>query len=302
MAMITLDDLLGCLEVRQVRPGVWTAPNIEMDYPRIFGGQLLAQAVALGAATTEGKVVKSLSCLFPREGSTTQPLEFEVEETQTGRTFAVRRIRASQQGKTIFAALLSMHAPELESPFEHQDPAPAVGDPSEAANQDMTMIPWATRVVGGTDLRDGAAGPADYAFWTRVEDRLPGDDPAVHQALLAHATDLTIVGTVLLPVQGVSHADSYRSLHTAVTSHTVWFHRPFLIDEWCLIVQHSPTLARARGFGQGHAFDADGALVASFAQECMIRPIAAAQEAERMGRNSPEASQGAERGRGPSGP
>ena len=276
MALITLDDLLGCLEVRPLRPSVWTAPNIEMDYPRIFGGQLLAQAVALGAATTEGKVVKSLSCLFPREGSTTQPLEFGVEETQTGRTFAVRRIRASQQGKTIFAALLSMHAPELESPFEHQDPAPAVGDPSEAVNQDMTMIPWATRVVGDIDLRDGAAGPADYAFWTRVEDRLLGDGPAVHQALLAHATDLTIVGTVLLPVEGVSQADSYRSLHTAVTSHTVWFHRPFRLDEWCLIVQHSPTLARARGFGQGHAFDADGALVASFAQECMIRPIAAA--------------------------
>lgn len=276
MAVITLDDLLGSLEVHRLRPGVWTAPNIEMEYPRIFGGQLLAQAVALGAATTEGKVVKSMSCLFPREGSTTDPLEFEVEETQTGRTFAVRRIRAGQRGRTIFTALLSMHAPEPASAFEHQEPAPDAGRPSEAVEQDMSMIPWTTRVVGGTDLRDRTRAAARYAFWTRVEDRSLSDDPAVHQGLLAHATDLTIVGTVLLPVEGVSQADSYRTLHTAVTSHSVWFHRPFRIDEWCLIAQHSPTLVGARGFGQGHAFSTGGALVASFAQECMIRPIAAA--------------------------
>ena len=274
MAVITLDGLLGSLEVRRLRPGVWTAPNIEMEYPRIFGGQLLAQAVALGAATAEGKAVKSMSCLFPREGSTTDPLEFEVEETQTGRTFAVRRIRAGQRGRTIFTALLSMHAPEHASAFEHQAPAPDAGKPSEAVDQDMSMIPWTTRVVGGTDLRDRSTAPPRYAFWTRVEGRSLSDDPAVHQGLLAHATDLTVVGTVLLPVEGVSQADSYHTLHTAVTSHSVWFHRPFRIDEWCLIAQHSPTLAGARGFGQGHAFAADGALVASFAQECMIRPIA----------------------------
>ena len=275
MAVITLDDLLGCLEVQQLRPGVWTAPNIEMDYPRIFGGQLLAQAVALGAATTEGKVVKSMSCLFPREGSTTDPLEFEVEDTQTGRTFAVRRIRAGQRGRTIFTALLSMHTPEHTPAFEHQEPAPDAGHPSGAVDRDMSMIPWATRVVGGTDLRDPSAAPPRYAFWTRVEDRSLSDDPAVHQGLLAHATDLTIVGTVLLPVDGVSQADSYHTLHTAVTSHSVWFHRPFRIDEWCLLAQHAPTLAGARGFGQGHAFSTDGALVASFAQECMIRPTSA---------------------------
>ena len=276
MALIALDDLLGCLEVRQVGPGVWTAPNIEMDYPRVFGGQLLAQAVALGAATTENKTVKSLTCLFPREGSTTEPLEFDVEETQTGRTFAVRRIQAAQQGKTVFVAMLSMHAPDAETPpgFHHQAPVPDVGTPGDAAAQELTMIPWATRVVNNADLRDPAPVAADYAFWTRVEDRTLDDDPAVHQALLAHATDLTLVGTVLLPVAGVSQADSYRTLRTAVTSHSVWFHRPFRIDDWCLVHQHSPTLAGGRGFGHGHVFTDEGALAASFAQECMIRPIA----------------------------
>lgn len=271
MALVSIEAILGCLEVRPVRPGVWTAPNMEMDYPRIFGGQLLAQAIALGAATSEAMTVKSVACLFPREGSTGKPLEFEVEVTQTGRAFAARRIRAVQDAKTIFLAQLSMHADEPG--HCHQDPAPNLGGPADAGERDMNMIPWTTRVVGDVDLRDRAAGPADYAFWTRVSDRDLAGDATVHQALLAYATDLTVVGTVLRPIEGVSQADSRGSLHTAVTSHTMWFHRPFRIDEWCLVHQHSPTLARARGFGHGNVFDGAGALVAGFAQECMIRPI-----------------------------
>ena len=253
MALITLDDLLSCLQVRELRPGVWTAPSLEMDYPRVFGGQLLAQAVTLGAATTEGKTVKSLSCLFPREAR-----------------------RAGQQGKTVFVALVSMHVPEPETPpdLEHQDPAPETAKPGEAVDVDLNMIPWATRVVGGTDLRDRERGPADFAFWTRVLDRRLPDDLTVHQALLAHATDLTVVGTVLRPVEGISQADAGSKLHTAVTSHTMWFHRPFRIDDWCHVAQHSPTLAGGRGFGHGHAYSR-GALVASFGQECMIRPTVA---------------------------
>lgn len=274
MPLITLDQLLGCLEVRELRPGVWTAPSLEMDYPRVFGGQLLAQAVALGAATTEGKTVKSLSCLFPREARRTEPLEFEVEQTQTGRTFAVRRIRASQQHRTVFVALLSMHAPEPGTPpeLEHQDPVPAATGPGDAVDADLNMIPFQTRVVDGIDLRARQRGPADFAFWTRVSDRRLPDDLTVHQALLAHVTDLTVVGTVLRPVEGISQADAGERLHTAVTSHTMWFHRPFRIDEWCLVAQHSPTLAGGRGFGHGHAYSGDE-LVASFGQECMIRPI-----------------------------
>ena len=82
-----------------------------------------------------------------------------------------------------------------------------------------------------------------------------------------------MIGTSLRPVDGVSQADSTVTIHTAVTSHFMWFHRPFRIDDWCLIHQHSPTIARARGFGNGNVFDASGALVASFAQESMIRPL-----------------------------
>ena len=271
MPMVTLDSVLGCFAVEQTGPTTWTAPNVEMDYRRIFGGQLLAQAIALGTATAEGKSVRSLACLFPREGSMDEPLEFVVEETQSGRAFAARRISAAQNGKTFFVAQLSMHVDE-DGP-DHQDPIPEVGSAEDAVAEEMGMIPWETRVVGGTDLTDRSVGPADYAFWTRVSDTPLPDRREVHQGLLAYATDLTVIGTALRPIEGVSQADSTVSLHTAVTSHFMWFHRPFRIDDWCLVHQHSPVVAGARGFGHGNVFGSGGALVASFAQESMVRPL-----------------------------
>jgi acyl-CoA thioesterase-2 len=270
MPTVDLDSILGCLAVEQTGPTTWTAPNVEMDYRRIFGGQLLAQAIALGAATSEGKSVKSLSVLFPREGSMDEPLVFEVEESQTGRAFAARRISAAQNGKVFFLAQLSMHTDE-EGP-EHHDPMPDTGGPDAAIPEEMGMVPWTTRVVDGVDLADRSPQPADYAFWSKVEDRALPDDRTVHQGLLAYATDLTLIGTALRPLDGLSQADAHVTLHTAVTSHSMWFHRPFRIDDWCLIAQHAPSVAGARGFGHGHVFDASGALVASFAQESMIRP------------------------------
>ncbi|MEZ5168557.1 MAG: thioesterase family protein [Acidimicrobiales bacterium] len=272
MALVALDAILGCLAVEQTGPTTWTAPNIERDYRRIFGGQLLAQAIALGAATSDGKTVKSLSCLFPREGSLDEPLEFEVEETQSGRAFSARRISAAQQGKTFFVAQLSMHADE-HGGFEHQDVMPPVGTPDDATPEGSTMIAWDNRIVGGVDITDRAAAPADYSFWTRIGDRRLADDLTTHQAMLAYATDLNVIGTTLRPIDGVSVADAHVALHTAVTSHSMWFHRPFRIDDWCLVAQHSPSLAGARGFGHGSVFDAGGSLVASFAQESMIRPM-----------------------------
>ncbi|MGI9603073.1 MAG: acyl-CoA thioesterase [Acidimicrobiales bacterium] len=269
MALITLDDVLGCLAVEQVGETTWTAPNIDMDYRRIFGGQLLAQAVVLATATDPDKAVKSMSVLFPREGSLDEPLTFDVEATQSGRTFSARRITAAQNDKVFFVAQVSLHDP-TEMGLDHEDPPPDVGSPDDAQPEDMNMIPWENRVVGGVDLTDRSAAPADYAFWSRVP-ALADTTQSVHQALLAHATDLTVIGTALRPHAGYSQADSTVTLHTAVTSHQLWFHRPVRIDRWCLISQHSPITAGGRGFGVGHVHDDDGHLVASFAQESMVR-------------------------------
>jgi acyl-CoA thioesterase-2 len=276
VARISLDSLLAAIDVVEHAPGWWTAPHLELDYPRIFGGQLLAQAVAVAAASGEGKHVKSLSCLFPREGSTDQPLELRVERPHDGRTFATRRISAHQDNTTFFLADVSLHA--VEKGLHHQTmmaevPSPDRGGPETAIAADLSMIPWETRIVDGTDLADPTPGPASFAFWSRVSDRSLADSLSLHQALLAHATDLTAIGTALRPHAGYSQADAGTHLHTAVTSHSVWFHQPFRLDDWCLVTQQSPITTAGRGFALGHVFDHSGRLVASFAQESMIRVV-----------------------------
>lgn len=271
MATVNLASILRCMEVEQIGPTTWSAPNVEMDYRRVFGGQLLAQAIALATASAPGKTVRSLSCLFPREGSLDEPFTFEVEDCQTGKAFAARRISASHGDKVFFLAQVSMHVDEPGP--EHHDPMPDLGGPDEAVPVDLGMIPWPTRVVGAVDLGSRDVGPPDYAFWTRVDETPLGDDPVVHQGLLAYATDLTVIGTALRPVEGIGQADAHHSLHTAVTAHTMWFHRPFRVDDWCLVHQHVPVMAGARAFGSGLVHDSSGQVVAGFSQESMIRPV-----------------------------
>jgi len=270
MPTVERDGVLRCLAVERVDGDRWRAPNLEMDYRRIFGGQLLAQAIALAAASAEGKSVKSVSCLFPREGKLDEPFEFVVEETQTGRAFAARRVTAAHGDKVFFVAQVSLHVDEAG--LDHQDDRPDLGPPDAAEPVDLGMIPWPCRVVDGVDLADRTVGPAEYAFWTCLDADV-GDDETVHQALLAYATDLTVIGTALRPHDGVGQADAHVRIHTAVTGHTLWFHRPFRLDDWCLVAQQVPIATGARAFGQGHVWDGDGRLVASFAQESMIRPL-----------------------------
>ena len=117
------------------------------------------------------------------------------------------------------------------------------------------MVPWETRVVGGVDLADKAAAPARLDWWMRTPP--VGDELHLHQALLAHATDLTVIGTALRPFDGVSQADSTISLHTAVTTHTLWFHQPFRVDDWLQVAQQSPVVANGRAFGRGDVWAGD---------------------------------------------
>ena len=263
-----LDDLIACLSLTEVADGVVEGENLDIGYHRVFGGQILAQVLAAAAHASPEKSVKSLHILFPREGDTSKPMRYQVTKLQDGRTFGATGILATQDGKVIADALLSMHVDERGL---HRSDAPPKVDPPEAATAvDLGMVPWETRLIGGVDLADHVAGPARLDWWLRTP---PVDAPlAVHQALLAHATDLTLIGTALRPFEGISQADSTISLHTAVTSHTLWFHQPFRVDDWLLLTQHSPVVANGRSFGRGDVFAVDE-LVASFAQEAMVRQI-----------------------------
>jgi acyl-CoA thioesterase II len=263
-----LASLVACLDLTEVEPGVAEGENLDIGYHRVFGGQILAQVLTAATMASPQKSVKSLHVLFSREGDTAAPMRYRVERLQEGRTFGTTAVVASQDGKVIAAAVLSMHA--HEPGLHRSDPAPAVGPPQEAVATELGMVPWETRLVGGVDLTDRGAGEPRLDWWMRTPP--VGDDRHVHQALLAHATDLTLIGTALRPFEGVSQADSTVTLHTAVTSHTLWFHQPFRVDDWLLLTQHSPVVANGRSFGRGDVY-AGHELVASFAQEAMVRQI-----------------------------
>lgn len=268
MALITWEDTLGSLDVHEMGTDRYTAPNIPMEYRRVFGGQLLAQAIGVATAAVAGKAVKSIHAIFPSEGDLAQPVEYSVRRLQSGRSFAALALEGEQTGRgSILSASLSLHA--LEDGFSHQLEAPDVGGPDGAVATELSMIPWETRVVGGVDLEDREAGPPEYAFWMKTP--ALADDPALHQGLLAHATDLTAIGTALRPHAGVGESDAPERIQTAVTSHTLWFHRPLRVDHWLLVHQQSPVTAGARGFATGHVFTETGQLVASFAQESLVR-------------------------------
>lgn len=269
---LALSDLLTCLELDEVEAGtLWHGSNLPLDYHRVFGGQILAQAVQVLTLGSPGKQVKSLAVLFPREGDSGKPLEYRLTRHQDGRTFGTCSVVVSQEGKTVATAQASLHVPDTGIGWDAQQPAPTPGRPEDATPTDLGMVPWEVRVVDGTDLGSPDQGPAELAFWTRAQEA--SADVEVNQALIAHATDLTLIGTALRPVDGVSQMDAQRRFHSAVTSHSLWFHRPFTLADWLLVTQHSPVLTGARAFGRGDVFTADGELVASFAQESMIRPL-----------------------------
>ena len=270
MPIIEWPDTLACLDVRETAPGVYTGPNIPMPYRRIFGGQLLAQLVAVAEASAGAKQVKSLHAVFPREGDLDQTPSFEVTPLQDGRSFASRAVRVHQAGRVIAQATVSLHAPEAAA-LEHQAVDAPAGRPDDAVPADLSMIPWETRSVGGVDLGSRAKGPAASSWWMRTPALEGAADAVAHRALLAHATDLTAIGTALRPHEGLCETDSPERLSTAVTTHTVWWHRPLRLDDWWQLAQTSPVLAGARGFARGDVFDAEGRLAASFAQESLIR-------------------------------
>ncbi|MGH3247958.1 MAG: acyl-CoA thioesterase [Trebonia sp.] len=263
------NDLLACLDLVPLPGGTgFEGSNLRLEYRRLFGGQLLAQfvAAALLSGQDSGKSVKSLHVLFAREGRADETVRYAVERHHEGRTFATLAVTATQSGGTIATASVSMHAAE-EGPAR-QAVAPVREGPAQAPEVVMSLLPFETRSKVTLNARDPA--PPEYSLWFRT----PPANPLFAPALAAYATDLTLIGTALRAVPGVSQADSGTAFTSAVTSHTVWFHRPFRTDDWLLLRQQGPVLAHGRCFGRGDLLTADGTLVASYAQEALVRMAA----------------------------
>ena len=257
-------DLLACLTF-DVDSSVTrlTAQNQHLDYHRIFGGQLLAQFIRAASLASPEKIVKSLHAVFPREGRADEPVVYDVVRHHEGRSFSTLSITATQAKRPIGVASISMHVSE-DGP--DRQTVERVGEvPGPDHDVDLGLIPWETRTAA--DLNATSTGPPEFELWIRT----PPVDPVLAPALAAYATDLTLIGTALRPHDGLGQLGNGTQFTSAVTSHTVWFHRPFTTDRWLLLRQHSPLLAHGRCFGRGDILTSDGLLVASYGQESLLR-------------------------------
>ncbi|NHI19861.1 acyl-CoA thioesterase II [Phycicoccus endophyticus] len=251
---------------------------------RVFGGQVLAQGVLASGRTVTGvgetpRRLHSLHAYFMRPGDDTQPITFSVERMRDGRSFSTRRVHAIQHGKPILSMSASFQAPDAG--LDHQDAPPAAPPPQEVRSLrevlDGIDDPRARHISRrAIELRHVEGnlftGPPEEAVaaqrvWMRAVGRLP-DDPLVHDAVLAYASDYSLLEPILRR-HGVPWATP--GLKMASLDHAMWFHRPARADEWVLYAQESPSAQSGRGLGLGRMFTADGTLVATVAQEGMVR-------------------------------
>ncbi|MGO8873032.1 MAG: acyl-CoA thioesterase [Acidimicrobiales bacterium] len=268
--MPELEDLLAVLDLESTGAGTWRGSSIDFGAGSVvFGGQLLAQSIMLGATVDPAKEVKSIHTVFARGASLDGPLEFDVDVMQKGRSFASASVTARQGDRLCSRSLVLLHAPDPDL-IRHQPPSPAGADPASAPRSAHSSGFWEVRVVDGVDIGDpDAVGPAELDVWTRFVDA-PAD-PTVNQALLAFATDGFLIGTAMRPHAGVGQSMAHRSVSTSVITHTLTFHEPVRAGAWMLLCHESPAAGRGRSYGRAHVYGEDGVLVASFVQENMIR-------------------------------
>ena len=287
----SVPDLLDLLELEQLEVGLYRGRQPDTAMQRVFGGQVAAQALRAACRTVEdGRVVHSLHAYFLRPGDTVVPIIYDVERIRDGRSFSTRRVVARQHGESIFYLTASFHTEELG--FDHQDAMPDVPDPEDCPSMgdlyrkvtgrdDRTWErEWAALDVRyAADSRPGGAlenpqEPARTQIWIRAAAAVPAD-PVTNTCVLTYASDLTLLGVSLVPHGLVI---SSRRIMPASIDHTMWFHRPFRSDEWMLYDQHSPSASAGRGFALGKVYSRAGQLIASVAQEGLIRPVGGARD------------------------
>lgn len=254
---------------------------------RVFGGQAIAQALGAAELTVDAdRPCHSLHCYFLRGGSDDHPIEYQVRRDFDGKSFSNRRVIASQQGQPILNLTASFQKPQ--DGLEHQySQMPVVPEPEDLKSdtqlrreladllpnqyRDRLLAPWPidTRPVEPRDWMQPEPNEPLVHCWFRAVAPLP-DDPRIHRAVLAYASDMHLLATSTRP-HGVNW---YRGeIKAASLDHAIWFHEPFRADEWLLHVTDSPWAGGSRGFTRGQIFSRDGRLVASTSQEGMIRPV-----------------------------
>jgi acyl-CoA thioesterase-2 len=280
------EQLYDLLKPEQLDPYLFRCPPSDSPLPNLFGGQVMAQSLNAALQTVpENRIMHSMHAYFLRPGKANTPIIFEVDPIRDGGSFTTRRVVARQNGKAIFNTSISFM--EQEEGFEHQTDMPKVPAPEELATDDERMdafkqanpdfkgLPKVDKfnvfeirtngkllVEAGTKKREPVLG-----FWLKTTSPLP-DDQIMHQTLLAYASDFRLMGTSLLP-HGVNFYTS--NMQAASLDHALWIHRPLKLDDWIYYDLSGPNAQGGRGLNFGRFYNRDGVLVASTAQEGLIR-------------------------------
>jgi len=279
-----LEAVLELLELERLEDNLFRGESRDIGSPQVFGGQILGQALLAAHKTVEEGKPHSLHAYFLRAGDFNRPVVYQVERSRDGRSYANRRVVAIQHGRPILNLAASFHGEE--SGFEHQVEMPDVPGPEgltpsieinesivEKVPEKMRRLlshkpPFEFRPVEAPKFADPSQRPPRKHVWMRPWNELP-EDPAVHQGLLTYVSDYELLGTSTLPHE----LDfSSRPVQMASLDHALWFHRPFRIDGWFLYAFDSPISRGGRGFTRGQIFTRSGKLIASVAQEGVIRP------------------------------
>jgi acyl-CoA thioesterase-2 len=276
--------LLDILDLERIEQNIYRGESPDVGWQRVFGGQVIGQALVAAQRTVdEERVVHSLHGYFMRPGDPSVPILYEVDRIRDGRSFTTRRVVAIQHGKAIFSMSASFQV--VEPGLEHFLEMPQVAAPEDLPSEKQLADQFIDRAPEGVRRYWERARPIELRpitlehyisdkkldpeqnVWFRATGKLPAD-PAVQQAVLAYASDMTLLDTSLF-VHGRAVFDP--KLQVASLDHSMWFHRPMNMEEWHLYSQDSPNTSGARGFTRGSIYTRDGQLVASVAQEGLIR-------------------------------
>lgn len=286
MTKAVVEELVELLALERLEDNLFRGQSRDIGTRYVFGGQVLGQALSAAQQTVDGaRAAHSLHAYFLLAGNVEAPIVYNVERTRDGRSFSTRRVVAIQHGQQIFNCTVSF---QIDEPgFEHQSTIPdvpkpdALPEPAPLSPEELSKLPpklqrWFGRsgpfelraVQPRNELKPERRPPLQYV-WFRLVDRI-ADSPALHRAILAYASDFNLIGTTMLP-HGISFLQ--RNVQVASLDHAMWFHRPLRVDAWLLYACDSPTAQGARGLARGQIFSLDGRLVASTAQEGMVRVL-----------------------------
>ncbi len=273
-----LSTLIDNIDLEKIDINIFRGETVDAAREQVYGGHVLAQAVnAAGRTVARPLVLHSLHAYFLREGDEDLPIIYEVDRIRDGRTFTTRRVVAIQLGRPIFNVSLSYQLP-AESGIEHTIAMPEVEGPEKLINDEMLYSgllgenrqkawPIEYRQLDPINPKKPEAKSANTCVWFRTNGDL-ADDMVLHQEIFAYASDYLLLQTALRP-QGVCLSDN--SIKSASLDHSIWFHRPFKIDDWLLYVMDSPVATGSRAFCRGNIFNQSGVLVASTTQEGLFR-------------------------------